>query len=95
VELFFDGFAEGAVGGGPEGGNLNDRWDRDRPVNVGKLLLPAIEVLVAHFSTEEPRIDVKEHEILPSTKSLIGNPGDLISIGTVNEPVSHQRVRRV
>jgi hypothetical protein len=62
---------------------------------VGKLLLPAFEVLVAHFSTEEPRIDVKEHEILSSTKSLIGDPDDLMSVGTVNEPFSHQRVRRV
>ena len=60
-----------------------------------KLLLAALEVLVAHLSVEQAGIDVNEHEILPSAKPLIGDPDDLMSVRTVDESFSNQRVGRV
>jgi hypothetical protein len=57
-----------------------------------ELLLPPLEVLVAHHSIEMSRIDVKQHEILPSAKPLVGDPDHLVSVGTMNESFRRQRV---
>ncbi len=76
-------------------GRLDDRRYRNGAVDVRKLLLPALEVLVAHFAAKTCGIDVEQHEILSAPKPLIGDPHDLVSIGAVNETLSHQRVCRV
>jgi hypothetical protein len=62
---------------------------------VGKLLLPALQVLVAHRAAYAGGIDVQQHEIPPAAKALIGDPSDLLRVGAVDESFCRERVRCV